>query len=130
MIEVDLSGTACFAPGAKLEGLKKVNFIFGPNGSGKTTLSTIIKDENSEIAIFNRDYIQQAFRYHKAPGHITLGEDSGEAVDTIERLSEELKETIKKKERVQEEINIAQNARAKLVKSTKAKTTFQDTKRV
>ena len=119
--EVDLSGTACFAPGAKLEGLKKVNFIFGPNGSGKTTLSTIIKDENSEIAIFNRDYIQQAFRYHKAPGHITLGEDSGEAVDTIERLSEELKETIKKKERVQEEINIAQNARAKLVKSTQAK---------
>ena len=37
--ELDLSGTPCFAPDAKLTGLKKINFIFGPNGSGKTTLS-------------------------------------------------------------------------------------------
>ena len=45
--EVDLDGTPCFAPGATLENLKKVNFIFGPNGSGKTTLSNIFQNPNN-----------------------------------------------------------------------------------
>ena len=79
--EVDLSGTPCFAPDTKLAGLKKINFIFGPNGSGKTTLSNKIqaidlKDQETdieEIAVFNRDYIKDAFRTCQAPGHITLG---------------------------------------------------------
>ena len=40
--EVDLSGTPCFAPGATLKDLKKVNFIFGPNGTGKTSITRIL----------------------------------------------------------------------------------------
>ena len=69
--EVDLDGTPCFAPGTKLTGLKKINFIFGPNGSGKTTLSNIFQNpsdvrlqwENNTIGttyIFNRNFTENA----------------------------------------------------------------------
>lgn len=89
--EVDLSGTPCFAPDTKLTGLKKINFIFGPNGSGKTTLSNSIQAINlndqetdiEDVAIFNRDYIKEAFRTCQAPGHITLGKQSSTIKDEI-----------------------------------------------
>ena len=73
--EVDLDGTPCFAPGAKLTGLKKVNFIFGPNGTGKTSITRILSegpdddritltDESStrEILVLNSTYIEEAFQ--------------------------------------------------------------------
>ena len=63
--EVDLSGTPCFAPGTKLTGLKKINFIFGPNGSGKTTLTRRLgnKDTNGNKSahVYNHDYIKNVF---------------------------------------------------------------------
>ena len=98
--EVDLSGTPCFAPDAKLTGLKNINFIFGPNGSGKTTLSNKIQaidlnDEETEIeeiAVFNRDYIKDAFRTCQAPGHITLGKQSSTLQDEINALNLKLEE--------------------------------------
>ncbi len=98
--EVDLSGTPCFAPGEKLSKLNKINFIFGANGSGKTTLSNKIQaielnDQETdieEIAVFNRDYIKDAFRTCQAPGHITLGKQSSTIKDEIDRLSTQLKE--------------------------------------
>lgn len=96
--EVDLSGTPCFAPDTKLTGLKKINFIFGPNGSGKTTLSNSIQAINlndqetdiEDVAIFNRDYIKEAFRTCQAPGHITLGKQSSTIKDEIDRLNTQL----------------------------------------
>ena len=96
--EVDLSGTPCFAPNAELTGLKKINFIFGPNGSGKTTLSNLIQASNlndqetdiEDVAIFNRDYIKEAFRTCQAPGHITLGKQSSTIKDEIDRLNTQL----------------------------------------
>ena len=73
--EVDLSGTPCFAPGATLENLKKVNFIFGPNGTGKTSITRILSegsdddritlaDESStrEILVLNSKYIEETFQ--------------------------------------------------------------------
>lgn len=68
--EVDLSGTPCFTPDTKLTGLRTFNFIFGPNGSGKTTISNHIgtinfdssNSEIEEVAVFNRNYIREAFR--------------------------------------------------------------------
>lgn len=98
--EVDLSGTPCFAPDAKLTGLKAINFIFGPNGSGKTTLSNKLQaiDLNDretdieQIAVFNRDYIKDAFRTCQAPGHITLGKQSSTIKDEIDRLNAQLNE--------------------------------------
>lgn len=98
--EVDLSGTPCFAPGTKLTGLRTFNFIFGPNGSGKTTISKRIGTMNfessdseiEEVAVFNRDYIREAFRTRRAKGHITLGKESSEAADEIDRLTTTLNE--------------------------------------
>lgn len=73
--KVDLSGTPCFAPGAMLKDLKKVNFIFGPNGTGKTSITRILSegpdddritldDESStrEILVLNSKYIEETFQ--------------------------------------------------------------------
>ncbi len=63
--EVDLSGTPCFAPNARLSDLKAVNFIFGPNGSGKTTLTRRLgnKDTNGNKSahVYNHDYVKNIF---------------------------------------------------------------------
>lgn len=73
--EVDLSGTPCFAPGAVLKDLKKVNFIFGPNGTGKTSITRILSEgpdddrialaeESStrETLVLNSKYIEETFQ--------------------------------------------------------------------
>ena len=73
--EVDLSGTPCFAPGAALKDLKKVNFIFGPNGTGKTSITRILsqgpddsrithtdESSNREILVLNSTYIEGTFQ--------------------------------------------------------------------
>lgn len=73
--EVDLAGTPCFAPGAALKDLKKVNFIFGPNGTGKTSITRILsqgpddsritrtnESSNREILVLNSTYIEEAFQ--------------------------------------------------------------------
>ena len=63
------------AAGAKLEGLKKLNFIFGSNGSGKTTISRIIEgsgtfpdcqitradDSPLETRVYNKDFVEKHF---------------------------------------------------------------------
>lgn len=63
--EVDLDGTPCFAPNARLSDLKAVNFIFGPNGSGKTTLTRRLgnKDTNGNKSahVYNHDYVKNIF---------------------------------------------------------------------
>lgn len=124
--EVDLSGTPCFAPDAKLTGLKKINFIFGPNGSGKTTLSNKIQaidlnDEETdieEIAVFNRDYIKDAFRTCQAPGHITLGKQSSTLQDEINALNLKLEEEEKKLEQIDDKIEQAKSERERILNVT------------
>jgi hypothetical protein len=124
--EVDLSGTPCFAPDAKLTGLKNINFIFGPNGSGKTTLSNKIQaidlnDEETEIeeiAVFNRDYIKDAFRTCQAPGHITLGKQSSTLQDEINALNLKLEEEEKKLEIIDDKIKQAKSEREKILTVT------------
>lgn len=63
--EVDLDGTPCFAPGTKLTGLKKINFIFGFNGSGKTSITRALAnngtDRNNDTHVYNSDYIKDVF---------------------------------------------------------------------
>ena len=124
--EVDLSGTPCFAPDAKLTGLKNINFIFGPNGSGKTTLSNKIQaidlnDEETEIeeiAVFNRDYIKDAFRTCQAPGHITLGKQNSTLQDEINALNLKLEEEEKKLEIIDDKIKQAKSEREKILTVT------------
>ena len=124
--EVDLRGTPCFAPDAKLTGLKNINFIFGPNGSGKTTLSNKIQaidlnDEETEIeeiAVFNRDYIKDAFRTCQAPGHITLGKQNSTLQDEINALNLKLEEEEKKLEIIDDKIKQAKSEREKILTVT------------
>lgn len=126
--EVDLSGTPCFAPGAALKNLKKVNFVFGPNGSGKTTLSNKIQTINleeieteiEEIAVFNRDYIKDSFRECQAPGHITLGKENSVLKDEIDQLTEQLKQHEEKLEETQTKIKEAERERERLLDLTQS----------
>lgn len=126
--EVDLSGTPCFAPDAKLTGLKNINFIFGPNGSGKTTLSNKIQTINleeieteiQEIAVFNRDYIKDSFRECQAPGHITLGKENSVLKDEIDQLTEQLKQREEKLEETQTKIKEAERERERLLNVTQS----------
>ena len=103
--EVDLDGTPCFAPGAKLTGLKKVNFIFGPNGTGKTSITRILSegpdddritltDESStrEILVLNSTYIEEAFQ-DAEDGIFFLGTQSianQNEIDKNKKLREQL----------------------------------------
>lgn len=97
--EVDLDDTPCFAPGTKLTGLKKINFIFGPNGAGKTTLTRELgrlNSDNQATHIYNRDYLSEIFYLEptgiqgEIPGiTFTIGSENTE-------LQKKRKETLKK----------------------------------
>jgi len=107
--EVDLSGIPCFAPGAALKDLKKVNFIFGPNGTGKTSITRILSegpdddritltDESStrEILVLNSTYIEEAFQ-DAEDGIFFLGTQSIANQNDIEnnkKMREQLSEEI------------------------------------
>lgn len=63
------------AEGTDLNGLKALNFVFGPNGSGKTTLSRVIESAEAhpdctvtwgagnplETHVYNRDFVKRHF---------------------------------------------------------------------
>lgn len=80
----------------------KVNYIFGGNGSGKTTISrfladtdnclngAIVNDSNSEILIYNKDFVDSNFSDKNAiKGIFTIGETAVEAVEFIESKEKE-----------------------------------------
>ena len=101
--EVDLDGTPCFAPGTKLTGLKKINFIFGPNGSGKTTLSNIFQNpsdvrlqwENNTIGttyIFNRNFTENALASStQLKGVFFIRRGAANTQQTIDALERQIK---------------------------------------
>ena len=107
--EVDLSEVPCFASGAKLTKLNKVNFVFGPNGTGKTSITRILsagpddsritrdtEPSNREILILNSDYIENTFQ-DTVDGIFFLGKQSIANENEIQdnkRLEEQLKEQI------------------------------------
>ncbi|MEP6147729.1 MAG: AAA family ATPase, partial [Nisaea sp.] len=86
------------ATGTGLNGLRALNFIFGPNGSGKTTISRVIAGTNVnagsmlswvagnslDTRVYNRDFVVKHF---DTPGSIrgvyTLGEGNVEAVNKV-----------------------------------------------
>lgn len=130
MIEkIDLSGTPCFAPGATLENLKKVNFIFGPNGTGKTSITRILSegpdderitlaDESStrEILVLNSKYIEETFQ-ETENGIFFLGKQSIANQNDIESkkkdretLSEEIELLKSKKGSAEDEQSEAEEA--------------------
>lgn len=83
--------------GTKLDGLKKLNFIFGSNGSGKTTISRVV--ENSvdfpgcqltwaggsplETRVYNKDFVEKHFDAESSiKGIYTFGKN----VDFAEKI--------------------------------------------
>jgi len=80
-----------------MDGLSKLNFVFGSNGSGKTTISRVIANETEggviateadfsscevkwksgtklESMVYNRDFVQHNFQSSELKGIFTLGE--------------------------------------------------------
>ncbi|MCI2399089.1 AAA family ATPase [Aliiroseovarius subalbicans] len=78
------------ATGTKLEGLKKLNYIFGSNGSGKTTISRVVEGSGSfpdceiswtggtalEARVYNKDFVEKHFDAESSiKGIYTFGEN-------------------------------------------------------
>lgn len=91
------------AIGTTLEGLKKLNFIFGPNGSGKTTISRIIEGSGTfpdcqvtwtggspiETRVYNKDFVEKHFDGESSiKGIYTFGKNV-EIADKIKTLKGE-----------------------------------------
>ena len=132
--EVDLSGTPCFAPGATLKDLKKVNFIFGPNGTGKTSITRILGEglddariehnegdsSNREILILNSKYIEETFK-ETEDGIFFLGKASIANQNDIEehkRNKDRLTDSIQSLQSDKEELDKKQsNAELELLNS-------------
>ncbi|MEY8381304.1 AAA family ATPase [Ileibacterium valens] len=78
-----------------------INFIYGANGTGKTTISQQIRlqrnlemtsdDENIEFLVYNKQFKDENFREsNKLKGVFTLGEDSVEIKEKLEKLDDEI----------------------------------------
>lgn len=91
------------AVGTKLEGLKKLNFIFGSNGSGKTTISRVVEGTETfpdcqvtwagghplETRVYNKDFVEKHFDAESSiKGIYTFGENV-EVADKIKALKDE-----------------------------------------
>lgn len=93
--------------GVKIEGLKKVNFLYGTNGSGKTTISNfLMKPTNTKYKdcvvswknnqaintlVYNKEFREKNFGNGKIDGVFTLGEATKEEKRVIEDKTEQLK---------------------------------------
>lgn len=91
------------AAGTKLEGLKKLNFIFGSNGSGKTTISRVVEGSGTfpdcqiiwaggsplETRVYNKDFVEKHFDAESSiKGIYTFG-GNVEVVEKIKTLKVE-----------------------------------------
>lgn len=113
MIEsITIKNVATYDPlsGVQINGLKKVNFIYGANGCGKTTLSNFLqnpidgkfsscsanwKNETPlKALVYNKEFREQNFGKGKLNGVFTLGQATTTEIKVIEDKTEELK-TIK-----------------------------------
>ncbi len=104
------------AGGTKLEGLKQLNFIFGPNGSGKTTISRVVEGSGTfpdcritweggsplETRVYSRDFVEKHFDAESSiKGIYTFG-DNVDVSEMIEKLKEEESAIKAKLKRLQE----------------------------
>lgn len=98
---------------------KLINYIYGFNGSGKTTLSKIIanpieykkctiekdKNDKAEIVVYNKEFVDTLFSdFSKLKGIFTLGKDSGEALEIINKSKNTIEGLEKENERLKSNI--------------------------
>lgn len=109
---------------AEIEPLQ-INYFFGGNGSGKTSISRflndsqnynngcIVKEQDSEVLIYNRDFVDRNFQDKNAiQGIFTIGESAVETLKAIEeqeaektQLQKELTARERSIEKLQSDIN-------------------------
>lgn len=112
LTSITLKNVATYEPinGVQIDGLKKVNFIYGANGCGKTTLSNyLLNPSNTKFVhsslswknetpiktlVYNKEFREKNFGKGKLGGVFTLGKATTEEIKVIDEKSEELK-TIK-----------------------------------
>lgn len=97
--EIKIAGCASYSDeGQHLNGLRRINFIYGANGSGKTTISRVIAAPDAhpsctinwinqrplECLVYNADFVERNFR-PTFPGIFTLGERDAAMLDQIEQ---------------------------------------------
>ena len=98
--ELQIKDCACFDhTGVRVNGLKAVNFIYGPNGSGKTTISNVVANPDKypqctiawknnralKSFVYNRTFIDDNFgRSRTQKGIFTLGKGEKDDKETIE----------------------------------------------
>lgn len=93
------------AEGTKLEGLKKLNFIFGSNGSGKTTISRVIEGTSTftdcqikwkngnklETRVYSKHFVETHFDEESSiKGIYTFGEKNIEITEKINTLRDKI----------------------------------------
>jgi wobble nucleotide-excising tRNase len=89
----------------RLDGLRRINFLFGTNGSGKTTLSRVIADPLAypycavswhgarplETLVYNRDFVERNFT-QQLRGIFTLGEVEADTLEKVEEARAKVEE--------------------------------------
>lgn len=106
---INIKNIATFDPvnGVQIDGLKKINFIYGANGCGKTTLSNFLQNPvdgkfthctanwKNEVPlkalVYNKEFREQNFGKGKLNGVFTLGQATTTEIKVIEDKTEELK---------------------------------------
>ncbi|WP_158702980.1 AAA family ATPase [Allosphingosinicella vermicomposti] len=105
LTEIKVASTASYTTaGARLDGLKAINFIFGTNGTGKTTISRVVDDPDGhptcslswvngkplERLVYNRDFVARNFA-PQLRGIFTLGEAEKDTLERIDRAKADVK---------------------------------------
>ncbi|MCS4436182.1 AAA family ATPase [Aquiflexum gelatinilyticum] len=106
---INIKNIATYDPvnGVNIDGLKKVNFIYGANGCGKTTLSNFLQNPADgkfthcsvnwkneaplKALVYNKEFREQNFGNGKLNGVFTLGQATTTEIKVIEDKTEELK---------------------------------------
>lgn len=130
------------AAGQRMEGMKKVNFIFGSNGTGKTTISKAIANPNAydecnldwesgreiKCYVYNRDFIEENFRTeNKLKGIFTLGEDDTDLVQKIDDAKAAAEELDRKLRQLNIQLTGQDGSSGKKADRKKLETSFHET---
>lgn len=109
--EISLKGVATYNEEIQVNPTE-INYMFGSNGSGKTTLANVIYDasdylnckvvwdkKESQALVYNKAFIEKNFvQEEDIKGIFTLGENAVDAKKIIEKTSDKLFYSEKKKE--------------------------------
>ena len=111
--KINLSGLGPYRGEACcLDGLDKVNYIYGSNGAGKTTISEYLRSDTdnaenrvtwtggtpSQVIVYNQHYVDAYFQKDDIPGVFTLGEENVEIKKRVEEIQVKLDGLKDKKE--------------------------------